>query len=153
MKTEGLYHRAQGRESRDNPVILRGFTSPGTCPQLLKEPDLWQEPMISAVINKTVKLINPSLCSQGKTTIYYQYCYLLIVDQSLRCKPSPLGTQGHHWLMPLVRFYLVTLPMFINKPYCNKSFDDMTSGLTGLYNLVVFLAETDRPMNPSVYHL
>lgn len=55
--------------------------------------------------------------------------------------------------MPLVRFYLVTLPMFINKPYCNKSFDDMTSGLAGLYNLVVFLAETDRPMNPSVYHL
>lgn len=111
-----------GQGGGGNPVILRGFNSPGNCPQLLKEPDLWQEPMISAVINKTVKLINPSLCSQEKKNpIYYQYRSLLVVDQTLRLKPLPPGQKviTDQWLS------LVQLPMFVNKPYCTVLFDDM----------------------------
>lgn len=66
-KRKGLCHRTGKWLSGDTPALLLGVSSShGACPQLLKEPDLWQRPMISAVINDAVKLINPSLCPQEK---------------------------------------------------------------------------------------
>lgn len=109
--------------------------------------------MISAVINKTVKLLNPSLCSQGKIrNIYYQYCCFY---QSLT---KFLGCNRHHWDpgSPLMEGSSQVLPsnllMLLSQLYCYVSSDAMISELAGLCNLMASLAETDRPKNPSTYH-
>lgn len=54
--------------------------------------------------------------------------------------------------MVLSKVLSSNLPVLVNKPYCNVSFDDMTSRLTGLCNLMLLLTETERPKNPTIYH-
>lgn len=128
---KGLSHRTGRWLSGDLPALLGISRSHGTCPQLLKEPDLWQRPMISAVINDTVKLINPSLCPQEEKSLWCQYCSLLVLDQALQTQTFSKG-MGHHWLMALKGVSLHPTPIKppppVNKPsHGNISFDNTTS--------------------------
>lgn len=128
---KGLSHRTGRWLSGDLPALLGISRSHGTCPQLLKEPDLWQRPMISAVSNDTVKLINPSLCPQEEKSFWCQYCSLLVLDQALQTQTFSEG-MGHHWRMALKGLPLhptpIKPPPLVNKPsHGNISFDNTTS--------------------------
>lgn len=137
-KRKGLYCSTGRWLSSDTPALLGISRSHGTCPQLLKEPDLWQRPMISAVINDTVKLINPSLCPQEKKTLWCQYCCLLVLDQAPQTQTfsgdtgTPL-TDDSNMSAP------IKPPPFVNKPsHGNIPFDNMSSEFTALQNLAFF---------------
>lgn len=146
-KRDSFCHCA-GMASGDPPTLLGVLDSHEICPQLLKEPDLWQSPMISAVINDAVKLINLSLFTEKKIPLVTIQLFTSPWPISINPNQDPRIplTDGPNNALPS------KLPTPANNPSCSSlSFDSLTGGLTGLLKPNTILHRYE-PVNTSMYH-